>query len=90
MYRAIEYFTDLQDDNYAYNIGDVYPREGVVVSEDRLKELSSADNKRGRALIELVQSTAQKTAEEEPAEKSVEAEDEEPAEKPKKKSKKSK
>lgn len=89
MYRAIEYFTDLQDDNYAYNIGDVYPREGVVASEDRLKELSSADNKRGRALIELVQSTAQNTAEEEPAEKSVEAE-EEPAEKPKKKSKKSK
>ena len=89
MYRAIEYFTDLQDDNYAYNIGDVYPREGVVVSEDRLKELSSADNKRGRALIELVQSTAQNTSEEEPAEKSVEAE-EEPAEKPKKKSKKSK
>lgn len=89
MYRAIEYFTDLQDDNYAYNIGDVYPREGVVASEDRLKELSSADNKRGRALIELVQSTAQNTAEEEPAEKSVEAE-EESAEKPKKKSKKSK
>jgi len=89
MYRAIEYFTDLQDDNYAYNIGDVYPREGVVASEDRLKELSSADNKRGRALIKLVQSTAQNTAEEEPAEKSVEAE-EEPAEKPKKKSKKSK
>lgn len=89
MYRAIEYFTDLQDDNYAYNIGDVYPREGVVASEDRLKELSSADNKRGRALIELVQSTAQNTAEEELAEKSVEAE-EEPAEKPKKKSKKSK
>lgn len=89
MYRAIEYFTDLQDDNYAYNIGDVYPREGVVASEDRLKELSSADNKRGRALIELVQSTAQNTAEKEPAEKSVEAE-EEPAEKPKKKSKKSK
>lgn len=89
MYRAIEYFTDLQDDNYAYNIGDVYPREGVVASEERLKELSSADNKRGRALIELVQSTAQNTAEEEPAEKSVEAE-EEPAEKPKKKSKKSK
>ena len=89
MYRAIEYFTDLQDDNYAYNIGDVYPREGVVASEDRLKELSSADNKRGMALIELVQSTAQNTAEEEPAEKSVEAE-EEPAEKPKKKSKKSK
>ena len=87
MYRAIEYFTDLQDDNYAYNIGDVYPREGVVASEDRLKELSSADNKRGRALIKLVQSTAQNTAEEEPAEKSVEAE-EEPAEKPKKKSKK--
>lgn len=89
MYQAIEYFTDLQDDNYAYNIGDVYPREGVVASEDRLKELSSADNKRGRALIELVQSTAQNTAEKEPAEKSVEAE-EEPAEKPKKKSKKSK
>ena len=90
MYRVIDYFTDLQDNGHAYNVGDIFPREGVEVSAERLEELSSVNNKRGKALIELVQSTAQNTAEEEPAEKSVEAEDEEPAEKPKKKSKKSK
>ena len=80
MYRVKEYFTDLQDENRAYNVGDIFPREGVKVSAERLAELSSAANKRGKALIELVQSTAQEV------EKPVEAE-EKAAEKPKRKKK---
>lgn len=55
MYRVIEGFTDLQDDNHAYSVGDTFPRDGMKVSADRLKELSSANNKRGKALIEPVE-----------------------------------
>lgn len=51
MYKVIEKFTDLQDSEHLYNIGDTFPREGLEVSEDRLKELSSEANKRGIALI---------------------------------------
>ena len=87
MYRVVEYFTDLQDNGHAYNVGDIFPREGVEVSAERLEELSSSKNKRGKALIELVKEKASKAADE-TASEPVEAEDE--AEKPKKKSKKSK
>ena len=88
MYRVVEYFTDLQDNGHAYNVGDIFPREGVEVSAERLEELSSVNNKRGKALIELVKEKATKAADE-TASEPVEAEDE-PAEKPKKKTKKSK
>ena len=54
MYKVIKYFTDLQDDNHAYNPGDVFPRDGVEVSEARIKELSSDKNKRKMPLIEEV------------------------------------
>ena len=87
MYRVVEYFTDLQDNGHAYDVGDIFPREGVEVSAERLEELSSSKNKRGKALIELVKEKASKAADE-TASEPVEAEDE--AEKPKKKSKKSK
>ena len=87
MYRAVVYFTDLQDNGHAYDVGDIFPREGVEVSAERLEELSSSKNKRGKALIELVKEKASKAADE-TASEPVEAEDE--AEKPKKKSKKSK
>ena len=33
MYRVIEYFTDLQDDDHEYRTGDIFPREGLKVSE---------------------------------------------------------
>lgn len=54
MYKVIKYFTDLQDNNYPYGVGDVYPREGLSVSDDRIKELSGSDNKQGTALIKEV------------------------------------
>lgn len=52
MYRVIAYFTDLQDDCHEYNVGDVFPREGVTVSEERITELSGCENKQKRPLIE--------------------------------------
>lgn len=54
-YKVIKYFTDLQDNEHAYKTGDTFPREGLEVSEKRLEELASANNKRGVALIELVE-----------------------------------
>lgn len=72
MYKVVEFFTDLQDNNHAYHVGDTFPREGVEVSEDRLKELSTDKNKRGKILIEEVEEDiseeSPETAKEEPQE----------------------
>ena len=54
MYRVIKYFTDLQDNDYAYNVGDVYPRQGIVVSGERIAELASSENRQKTPLIEAV------------------------------------
>ena len=40
-YKVIEYFTDLQDNDHEYNVGDLFPRDGKEVSEERLTELST-------------------------------------------------
>ena len=53
-YKVINYFTDLQDDNHEYNVGDVFPRSGKQVSEERLTELSNTSNRQGKLLIERV------------------------------------
>lgn len=66
MYRVIVSFIDLQDGEHAYNVGDAFPREGRTVSEDRIKELSSSNNKRKQPLIEL---DPKVSAEEPPKEK---------------------
>lgn len=47
-------WVDLQDNKYPYEKGDIYPREGLVVTEERLKELSSKKNKLGEILIKKV------------------------------------
>ena len=55
MYEVIHYFTDLQDNEYPYNMGDIFPREGLKVSKERLKELSSSNNKQHKPLIKFVE-----------------------------------
>ena len=54
MYRGIKSFTDLQDNNYAYYVGDTFPRNGVEVGAERIAELSSDKNLQGVPLIEEV------------------------------------
>lgn len=54
MYKVIKFFTDLQDSNYPYEVGSTYPREGLSVSKERIKELSSKSNRQGTALIKEV------------------------------------
>lgn len=58
-YRVIEYFTDLQDKNFAYNSGDIYPRKGYKPTEERIQALLSDNNVRKRPIIKA------KTAEQE-------------------------
>lgn len=55
MYEVIHYFTDLQDNEYPYNVGDIFPHDGLTVSEERLKELSGSNNKQHKPLIKLVE-----------------------------------
>ncbi len=52
MYKVIRYFTDLQDNNYPYNEEDIFPRDGMIVTKERIEELSSANNKQLRPLIQ--------------------------------------
>ena len=54
MYRVIKYFTDLQDNNFAYNVGDEYPRKGMSVLPSRIRELATDKNRQGVPLIEKI------------------------------------
>ena len=53
-YRVIEYFTDLQDFNHPYKVGDTFPRLGLDVSKERIAELSTNKNRRKKPLIKKV------------------------------------
>ena len=53
-YKVIHYFTDLQDFNHPYNVGDVFPRIGMNVSQERLDELAGSKNKQGKPLIKKI------------------------------------
>lgn len=64
MYKVLKDFVDLEDDNYLYHKGDVYPRDGVEVGNERLLELSTKDNKIGEILIEAVDEPKKEVAKE--------------------------
>lgn len=66
MYKAIKYFQDLKDNKYPYEAGDIYPREGLKVTDERLAELASDKNLRGETLIKKVET---KKAEAKPTQK---------------------
>lgn len=75
-YKVIRYFTDLQDNNYAYHVGDTYPREGIDPKPSRIAELSSASNRRGVPLIELVNDNKSKVKDDvKPVDADTEAEE---------------
>ena len=54
MYKVIKYFTDLKDNNYAYYVGDTFPRDGVEAGAERIAELASDKNRLGVPLIEEI------------------------------------
>lgn len=54
-YRAIVTFADLQDHKRLYHGGEKFPRDGFLVSDERLAQLASCDNLMGCPLIEKVE-----------------------------------
>ena len=58
MYKVIKHFTDMQDNNYAYDPRDparnTYPRKGLSVLPSRIKELAGSKNRQGCPLIEEI------------------------------------
>lgn len=50
-YIVIKRWHDLQDNNFQYEVGDSYPREGLEPSRERILELSSSNNIPGIPLI---------------------------------------
>ena len=63
MYQVIKAFSDLQDKveingrvrYHEYEVGDVYPRENMNPSKERIAELSGPDNAQKVPLIELAE-----------------------------------
>ena len=54
MYKVIKHFVDLQDNNYKYDVGGIYPRKGLHVLQSRINELASNKNRQGCPLIEEI------------------------------------
>jgi hypothetical protein len=77
MYKVIRYFRDAQDDRHAYNVGDTFPREGMIVTQERINDLMNGNNFQQVPLIAYV-----------PDKEAVKAEKPKKDEKPKKESKK--
>ena len=44
----------MQDNNFAYNVGDEYPRKGMSVLPSRIRELATDKNRQGVPLIEEI------------------------------------
>lgn len=50
-YKVICAFTDLQDHNHVYLVGDKFPHDNKIVSEIRIRDLLSKNNKIGKPVI---------------------------------------
>ena len=61
MYRVIKAFTDLQDNNHAYSVGDTFPHNGVEIDAERIAELASDKNRRHIPLIEEIAEKPKRT-----------------------------
>ena len=62
-YKVIKHFTDMQDNNYPYEVGDEYPRKGFSVLPSRLNVLASNKNRQGCPLIEEIEEIEETKAE---------------------------
>ena len=50
----------MQDNNFAYNVGDEFPRKSLSVLPSRIKELASNNNRQGCPLIEEIPEVEEK------------------------------
>jgi hypothetical protein len=60
-YEVVYRFKDLQDNNYIYKVGEIYPREGLEPTKKRIKELSTEKNKIGKVLIRKIEEETEET-----------------------------
>lgn len=51
MFKVIKSFADAQDNGHIYNVGDVFPRPGMKVDDDRIKWLLSVNEEHTTAYI---------------------------------------
>ena len=75
MYKVIKHFTDMQDNNFAYQVGDEYPRKGMSVLPSRINELASDKNRQKTPLIEEIPENVEEPKKEKKT-KSVETDEE--------------
>ena len=61
MYRVVQKFYDLKDNNHAYSVGDTFPHNGVEVGAERVAELASDKNRLGVPLIEEIKEKPKRT-----------------------------
>lgn len=55
-YVVVNYFEDLQDNRKAYKEGTRFPKPAnKKVSKERIKELSTTDNRQGKVLIKKIE-----------------------------------
>lgn len=66
MYKVIKLFTDLQDNGYKYNVGDIYPRKGYISTEKRISELAGTANRQKTPLIEEISERIEEETAEKP------------------------
>lgn len=54
-FKVLHRFIDLQSKNRVYEEGDIFPRPAnKKLSDERIEELTTSKNKRGKALIEEI------------------------------------
>lgn len=63
LYKVITRFKDADDDNYLYEVGDLYPREGYYPTDKRIDELSTTNNRRNVVGIKPIMLNALKVSE---------------------------
>lgn len=55
MFKVINAFKDLEDNDYIYKENDIYPRkENKNITKERIESLSTVNNKRNEILIEMM------------------------------------
>jgi len=65
----------MQDNNFAYQVGDEFPRKNFSVLPSRIRELATDKNRQGVPLIEEIPEKAEEPKKEKKS-KSVEADEE--------------
>lgn len=59
-YKVICAFTDLQNHNHVYLVGDKFPHDNKIVSESRIRDLLSKNNKIGKPVIKAEENDLKK------------------------------